>query len=108
MLEAVIVRGMNQCAARLLLNPALRRKSRRELIPEVVVLAHGVDQPAHVHGMPHGICREPHRDDLIDGLATPGLTDISQPVREIRGPLPAESVRRRGDDAGAMTGLAER
>src|SRR5204862_378432 len=52
-----------------LLDPRPRRERAGETGPQVVVLTHGVIQPADVARMPHGVAGIPQADDLVDRTA---------------------------------------
>ena len=73
------------------------------------VLAHGVVQPAHVARMANGVARDSAAESPDRSVRPSAVwpTSVSQ-VASIRGGLPAESVLRRDDDVGGVTGLAER
>src|SRR5438552_5902679 len=91
-----------------LLEPALPAQPAREALPQVVVLAHAVVEPAHVVPVAHRVGGEAQRDHLVDGLAVRGLADVGQPVRPVGRELAPEAVLRRDHDLREVSGAAQR
>ena len=90
-----------------LLEPALAPQAADEALPQVVVLAHAVVEPADVPRMAHRVRREAEGDHLVDGLAVRGLAHVGQPGREVGRELAAEAVLRRDQHLGQMSGAAQ-
>src|SRR4029079_6645237 len=91
-----------------LLELALAPEPADEALPQVVVLAHAVVEPADVVPVADGVGREAQGDDLVHGLAVRGLADVGQPGRPIRGELAAEPVLRRDHHLGEVARGAQR
>ena len=93
---------MQQAPARAFLDAPLPAQRRAERFPLIVVLAHGVVQPAHVVGMAHGVARIAQRDDLIDRTIVVAHAHVGEPRRKIRGALAAEAILRREHELGLV------
>ena len=89
------VHRMEHAAAHAFLEPSLASQAAREALPQVVVLAHAVVEPADVMPVPDRVRRKAQRDDLVHGLAVRRLADVRQPRRPVGGELAAEAVLRR-------------
>ncbi len=98
---------MKCCAPHALLQAACGSKRAAEPVPEVVVLAHRVIQPAHVFVVANGVAGIAQADHLVDRLAV-GRADIGKPGGEVRGCLAAKSILWCDDDVRGVPGIAER
>ncbi len=105
--QQIPVGGVQRPPPEAFLEPILRAEPGAEAIPQIVILAHRVVEPADVMRMPHGVARVAEADDLIDRVAG-ALTDVGQPGRDVSRGLAAEPVLRRDDDVGLVAGVAQR
>ena len=64
------------------LYPSARAERRAESIPEIVVLAHRVVEPADVARMPDGVTGVPKADDLVDAVSS-APAHIGEPCRDV-------------------------
>ena len=104
--QEIAIGSVDETPAHVLLDSPLRAQSRLKAIPQIVILAHRVIQPAHVPGVSYGVTGIAKADDLIDPLAT-ARANIGEPGRIIRRRLPSEAILRRHDDFGLVAGVAQ-
>ena len=104
--EQVAVRRLNQGLPNALLDEPGSAQAAAETRPQIVVLPHGVIQPAHVIGMAHRVARVAQADDLID-CASLRHPEIGQPGGGIRRGLPSEPILRSQHDVGTIAARPE-
>ncbi len=104
--EQVPIDGVNRPPAHAFLEASSGAQRRREAIPEIVVLAHRVIEPADVMGMTDRVARIPQTDHAIDAISA-AHAHVGQPRRDVGGGLAPEPVLRRRDDVGVVPSLAQ-
>ena len=88
------------------LDQTAARERGPERVPQVVILAHRVIEPADMLRVTDRVAREPQADHLVDRLAV-RHRDVRQPRRQVRGGLSSEPVLRRDDDVGVVAGVTQ-
>ena len=65
-------------------------------------------EPTDVRRVPYGVGGEPEADDMVDRFPVVRQSDVGQPRREVRRPLPAKPDLGRPDHGGVVPRLAQR
>ncbi len=82
-------------------------QARAQIVPQVVILAQAVVQPADVDRVLYGIAGEAQGDDLVDRPAQPVQADVGETRRQVGPKLAPETVLRRQNEIGFMPLFAQ-
>ena len=105
--QEVCIQTSDDRPAGRLLDSSLPGQAGPQVVPEIVVFAQAVVEPADMHRVLDRIAGEAQGDDLVDGPAQAVQADVGESGRRVGPELAAETVLRGQDEVGLMALLAQ-